>query len=102
MQHGVWQTCCAQDSRYFWSRPRLAAAAPVYDLHRLHPRRGLTLRFDRATRALDALRYEIDDRSLLVLERTPEGIHATRTGLPYFTEVKGTAGRIEHGLREDV
>jgi len=84
------------------ARSWLAAAAPVYDLHRLHPRRGLTLRFDRATRALDALRYEIDDRSLLVLERTPEGIHATRTGLPYFTEVKGTAGRIEHGLREDV
>jgi murein DD-endopeptidase MepM/ murein hydrolase activator NlpD len=84
------------------ARAWLVAAAPVYDLQRLHPRRGLTLRFDRATRELEALHYDIDDRSLLVVERTAEGIHATRTGLPYFTEVKGTAGRIEHGLREDV
>jgi len=62
----------------------------------------MTLRFDRATRALEGIRYEIDDRSLLVLERTEDGsITADRTGLPYFIEVKGVAGRIERGLQED-
>lgn len=77
------------------------AAARVYDLRGIRPRHGLTLRFDRATRALEGIRYEIDDRSLLVLERTADGITADRTGLPYFIEVKGVAGRIERGLQED-
>lgn len=77
------------------------AAARVWDVRRLRPRRGLTLRFDRATRALEGIRYEIDDRSLLVLERTARGITAERAGLPYFIEVKGVAGRIENGLEAD-
>lgn len=77
------------------------AAAAVYDLRQLRPRRGLTLRFDRATRALEGVRYEIDDRTLLMVERTPAGIRARRATLPYFMEVKGAAGRIERGLRED-
>ena len=83
------------------ARPWIGAAAAVYDLRRLAPRRGLTLRFDRATRTLEAIRYEMDDRSLLVMERTAMGIHAERTALPYFTEVKGMAAQIERGLRED-
>ncbi len=83
------------------ARPWVAAAAAVYDLRRLAPRRGLTLRFDRATHTLESVRYETDDRSLLVLERTARGIHAERTALPYVTEVKGVAGEIERGLRED-
>ena len=83
------------------ARPWIAAAAAVYDLRRVAPRRGLTLRFDAASHTLEAIRYEMDDRSLLVLERTPGGIHAERAPLPYFTEVKGVAGRIERGLRED-
>jgi murein DD-endopeptidase MepM/ murein hydrolase activator NlpD len=78
-----------------------AAAARVYDVRRMRPRRGLTLRFDRATRTLERLRYEIDDRSLLVLERTAGGVTAELAGLPYFIEVKGVAGRIERGLQED-
>ena len=83
------------------SRQWIAAAAKVYDLRRLTPRRGLTFRFDRATHALEAIHYEMDDHSLLVLERTPDGIRAERASLPYFIEVKGAAGRIERGLRED-
>jgi murein DD-endopeptidase MepM/ murein hydrolase activator NlpD len=83
------------------ARPWLAAASGLYDLRRIQPRHGLTLRFDRATRELEGIRYEVDDRSLLVLERTPDGIQARRPGLPYFTEVKGIAGRIDRGLRED-
>src|SRR5436190_13146599 len=83
------------------ARSWIAAATAVYDLRRLAPRRGLTLRFDRATHALEAIRYEMDERSLLVLERTAGDIHAERAPLPYFTEVKGVAGRIERGLRED-
>src|SRR5438094_2511171 len=82
------------------ARPWVAAAA-VYDLRRLAPRRGLTFRFDRATHALEAIRYAMDERSLLVLERTAGGIHAERARLPYFTEVRGVAGRIDRGLRED-
>jgi murein DD-endopeptidase MepM/ murein hydrolase activator NlpD len=78
------------------------AAERVYDLRGIRPRHGMTLRFDRATRALEGIRYEIDDRSLLVLERAEDGtITADRTGLPYFIEVKGVAGRIERGLQED-
>src|SRR6185295_13154542 len=65
------------------------AAERAYDLRGILPRHGLTLRFDRATHALEGIRYEIDDRSLLVLERTEGGITAARSGLPYFIEVKG-------------
>jgi murein DD-endopeptidase MepM/ murein hydrolase activator NlpD len=83
-------------------RPWIAAANIVYDLRRVQPRRGLTLRFDRATHALEAVRYEIDDRTLLVLDRSASGgIVARKAALPYFTELRGTAGRIERGLRED-
>lgn len=82
-------------------RPWLDAAAVVFDLRALRPRRGLTLRFERATRRLEAVRYEIDDRTQLVVERTPDGLRARRTTLPYFVEVKGAAGVIERGLRED-
>jgi len=97
-------------ARLLWARgvsraeaePWLTAAGEVYDLRLLRPRRGLSLRFDRATHELQAIRYEIDDRSLLVLARTPDGvIEARRTVLPYFTEVKGIAVQIERGLRED-
>jgi murein DD-endopeptidase MepM/ murein hydrolase activator NlpD len=80
-----------------WAR----AAERAYDLRAIRPRHGLTLRFDRATQALEGIRYEIDDRALLVLERTATGITAERAGLPYFIEVKGVAGRIERGLQED-
>jgi len=83
------------------ARSWIEAAARVYDLRRLRPRRGLTFRFDRATHALEAIHYEMDDHSLLVVERTPDGIRAERASLPYFVEVKGVAGRIERGLRED-
>lgn len=84
------------------AREWLAAASGVYDVHQIRPRRGITLRFDRATHALQAIRYEIDDRSLLVVAREADGrIRAERAALPYFTEVKGVAGRIERGLRED-
>jgi murein DD-endopeptidase MepM/ murein hydrolase activator NlpD len=79
----------------------IRAAVGVYDLRNIRPRHGLTLRFDRATRALESIRYEIDDRSLLVLERTATGITAERAGLPYFIEVKGVAGRIERGFQHD-
>ena len=65
----------------------------VYDLRKIRPRQGLTLRFDRATHALEAIRYEIDDRSLLVAERTPTASRPRARGLPYFTEVKGSPGR---------
>jgi murein DD-endopeptidase MepM/ murein hydrolase activator NlpD len=77
------------------------AAARAYDLRGIRPRHGLTLRFDRATQALESIRYEIDDRSLLALEWTETGITAERAGLPYFIEVKGVAGRIERGLPQD-
>jgi murein DD-endopeptidase MepM/ murein hydrolase activator NlpD len=83
------------------ARPWLAAAAEVFDVRGLAPRRGLTLRFDRATHALLAIHYEIDGRTLLVVERARESIHAERTALPYFIEVKGAAGRIARGLRDD-
>lgn len=81
--------------------PWLAAAADVYDLRRLRPGRGITLTFDRATRALEAVRCEVDERTMLVLESSTGGVAARREELPYFIEVKGVAGRIERGLRED-
>jgi murein DD-endopeptidase MepM/ murein hydrolase activator NlpD len=83
------------------ARPWIDAAAGVFDLRHLRPRQGLTLLFDRATRRLEAIHYEMDDRSLLVLEASAGGIRARCATLPYFIEVKGAAGRIEHGLRDD-
>jgi murein DD-endopeptidase MepM/ murein hydrolase activator NlpD len=79
----------------------IKAAATVYDLRRLRPRQGLTLRFEGTPRSLRAIRYEIDDRALLILTKTLGGIRAERGRLPYFTEVKGAAGVIKRGLRED-
>ncbi|MFN8544186.1 MAG: peptidoglycan DD-metalloendopeptidase family protein [Candidatus Binatia bacterium] len=81
--------------------PWFEAAAQVYDLRRVRPRRGVTLEFDRASRDLQAIKYEIDDRTLLVVESSDIGIRAYRTSLPYVLEVKGVAGRITRGLRED-
>ncbi|HLK12871.1 MAG TPA: peptidoglycan DD-metalloendopeptidase family protein [Candidatus Binatia bacterium] len=83
------------------ARPWVEAATRVYDLRRVQPRRGVTLRFDRESRALEEIRYEIDDHTLLILAETPDGVEARRESLPYFTEVKGVAGRIDRGLRED-
>lgn len=77
------------------------AAAVVFDPRDLRPRQGITLRFDRATRALESIRYEIDDRELLVVRRTSGGLRAERAGLPYVREVKGAAGRIARGLHAD-
>jgi len=85
------------------SYPWLRAAQGVYDLRLVQPKRGFSLKFDRATRQLESVRYEIDGRSLLVLERGADGytVSGRREALPYFVEVKGAAGRIDRGLRED-
>jgi murein DD-endopeptidase MepM/ murein hydrolase activator NlpD len=80
-----------------WAR----AAAGAFDLRDIRPKRGLSLRFDRATQRLETVRYEIDDHSHLLLERVPDGIRAERGGLPYITELKGVGGVIERGLHED-
>jgi murein DD-endopeptidase MepM/ murein hydrolase activator NlpD len=83
---------------FAWSR----AASTAYDVRRMHPRRGLTLRFEAETRKLRAIRYEIDDRTLLVVESKDGRLVARREDLPYVTEVRGVAGTIEHGLWEDL
>jgi murein DD-endopeptidase MepM/ murein hydrolase activator NlpD len=83
---------------YAWSK----AAGAAYDVRRMHPRRGLTLRFEAQTRKLRAIRYEIDDRTLLVVESKSGRLEARREELPYVTEVRGVAGTIERGLWEDV
>jgi murein DD-endopeptidase MepM/ murein hydrolase activator NlpD len=84
------------------AREWMSAAEEVYDLRQVRPRHGLTLRFDRATRSLDSIRYEIDDSSLMVLERQEDGaVEARVEALPYFREVQGIAGRISQGLRDD-
>jgi murein DD-endopeptidase MepM/ murein hydrolase activator NlpD len=82
--------------------PWLRAAQAAYDLRLVKPKRGFTLEFDRATRRLQSVRYEIDDSSLLTLERRSDGtVVARREALPYFVEVKGVAGRIDRGLKAD-
>jgi murein DD-endopeptidase MepM/ murein hydrolase activator NlpD len=83
------------------AREWIASTADVFDLTKIRPRHGLTLRFDRETHVLESLRYEVDQRNLLVAEQVGENITARLEDLPYFVEVKGIAGRIEHGLRED-
>jgi murein DD-endopeptidase MepM/ murein hydrolase activator NlpD len=82
--------------------PWLRAAQGVYDLRLVKPKRGFTLHFDRATRQLESVRYEINDSSLLTLERRSDGtVVGRREALPYFVEVKGVAGRIDRGLKLD-
>lgn len=83
---------------YAWSK----AANTAYDVRRMHPRRGLTLRFEARTRKLRSIRYEIDDRTLLVVESRDGRLEARRETLPYVTEVRGVAGIIEHGLWQDL
>src|SRR5262245_26956086 len=82
--------------------PWLRAAQSVYDLRLVKPKRGFTLHFDRATRQLESVRYEIDGHSLLTLVRRPDGtVVGRREALPYFVEVRGVAGRIDRGLKQD-
>jgi murein DD-endopeptidase MepM/ murein hydrolase activator NlpD len=83
------------------AREWIAAAADVFDLTKIRPRHGLTLRFDRETHALESIRYEVDQRNLLIAEQAGDGFTARLEDLPYFVEVKGIAGTIDHGLRED-
>jgi len=83
------------------SREWIDATTDVYDLRKIRPRHGLTLRFDRETRSLESVRYEVDQKHLLVVEQNGDGIAARLEDLPYFVEVKGFAGFITHGLRED-
>jgi murein DD-endopeptidase MepM/ murein hydrolase activator NlpD len=83
------------------AREWLSATANVFDLTKIRPRHGLTIRFDRETRALESIRYELDQRYLLVAEQAGDGITARLEDLPYFVEVKGIAGQIEHCLRDD-
>jgi murein DD-endopeptidase MepM/ murein hydrolase activator NlpD len=83
---------------YAWSK----AAAQAYDVRLMRPRRGLTLRFEAESRKLRGIRYEIDDRTLLVVEPTTSGLEARREDLPYVTEVRGVAGTIDEGLWLDV
>ena len=83
------------------AREWIAATVDVFDLTKIRPRHGLTLQFDRETHALESLRYEVDQRKLLVAEQADERITARLEDLPYFVEVKGIAGPIERGLRED-
>jgi murein DD-endopeptidase MepM/ murein hydrolase activator NlpD len=80
----------------------LYAARGVYDMRHVKPKRGFYLRFDRASGQLESVRYEIDDRTLLTLQRRADGtVGAWREALPYFTEVRAVAGRIEQGLKYD-
>ena len=83
------------------AREWIAATADVFDLTKIRPLHGLTLRFDRETHTLESLRYEVDRRKLLVAEQAGDDISARLEDLPYFVEVKGIAGRIDRGLRED-
>jgi hypothetical protein len=45
------------------AREWIAAAADVFDLTKIRPRQGLTLRFERGTHGLESIRYEVDQRS---------------------------------------
>ena len=84
------------------AREWIAATVDVFDLTKIRPRQGLTLSFDRETHGLDSIRYEVDQRKLLVAEQGADGITAHLEDLPYFVEVKGIAGRVERGLRDDM
>jgi murein DD-endopeptidase MepM/ murein hydrolase activator NlpD len=92
LSHGV-----SEDEAQRW----VTAAATTYDVRRLRERSGLTLRFEKGSRALEQVRYQIDDKAQLVLQQTPDGIEARPEGLPYYVEVRGTAGKIGRTLRDD-
>jgi murein DD-endopeptidase MepM/ murein hydrolase activator NlpD len=83
------------------SRPWFVALGSAYDLRRLRSGRGLTLQLDRTTRRLLSIRYEVDDRTLLVAELKGEQVVARQSSLPYFVEVKGVAGHIHSGFIAD-
>jgi murein DD-endopeptidase MepM/ murein hydrolase activator NlpD len=83
------------------AREWLNETADVFDLTKIRPRHGLTISFDRETHGLESIRYEVDQRNLLVAEQAGDRITARLEDLPYFVEVKGIAGHIEHDLRDD-
>jgi murein DD-endopeptidase MepM/ murein hydrolase activator NlpD len=78
------------------------AAAAAFNLRHMRPGRGLSLRFEAVSRRLVEIRYEIDGRSLLLVERTAAGPVGRREALPYVTEIRGVGGEIRQGLWQDV
>jgi len=83
------------------SRPWFVALGSAYDLRRLRSGQGLTLQLDRATRQLVSIRYEVDERTLLVAEMRGQQVVAKQSTLPYFVETKGIAGHIQSGFIAD-
>jgi murein DD-endopeptidase MepM/ murein hydrolase activator NlpD len=78
------------------------AAGDAFNLRHMRPGQGLSMRFKALSRQLTEIRYEIDARSLLVVERTSGGLVGRRETLPYVTETRGVGGEITRDLWQDV
>lgn len=79
----------------------LAVAGKLKEVRRMRPGHAVTLSFveEDKGRVLRSLSYEIDKRSLLVLERKTEGhIVSRRESLPSTPVWRAVAGRIESNL----
>jgi len=78
-----------------------AATKPVFDVRRIRVGRSLTLE-QTPGGDLASLRYEIDDVSTLVVERSGDEIGAHIATKPVVTELRGVSGMVERGLWTDV
>jgi murein DD-endopeptidase MepM/ murein hydrolase activator NlpD len=83
---------------FAWQR----SALDIFDLSRLHPKRSLTLFFDRTEGDLAALEYAIDRVNVLVVARGADGeIHARRVLVPSSIELRAVSGRIGESMTID-
>ena len=79
----------------------LASARKIKELKKLYPGKTLTLSFVRGDedQTLQTLTYEIDKRSLLILEKKPDGtLVVRRETLPSVLMWRVVGGRIENSL----
>ncbi|MBI3797296.1 MAG: peptidoglycan DD-metalloendopeptidase family protein [Deltaproteobacteria bacterium] len=79
----------------------LASARKIKELKKLYPGKTLTLSFlgGDEDQTLQTLSYEIDKRSLLVLEKKPDGkLVVRRETLPSVLMWRAVGGRIENSL----
>src|SRR6185369_3365287 len=78
------------------------AARQAFDLSRIRPRRSLSMLFDRASDQLVGIEYSIDDRNVLVVERTAGGMLDARLArTPSAVEIRGVAGTIGESTASD-
>ncbi len=76
----------------------MRAARKVYNLNRVYAGQAMTMLLEKPTRELVRLELEIDPQTLLIAERSDDGITARRETISYERRLRVVGGSISHSL----